>query len=141
MDDVEDMDDLLAILKCAVDLDEMKDFIKNKLDQLEQEEVKRVCIQSVPLDYIISTDVLQSVLGFLPYQHSVKMVNKNFNALSKKNKPVSMDAERLKTVDWTLVIQEKREEIKRMIQQRDHGMEQVKSKYDDLIRRSRSHLQ
>ena len=105
---------------------------------MKQGEVRRVCIRSVPLDYIISDDVVQSVLSFLPYQSSLKAVSKNFNDLFTRNEALSLDHTE---TDWTLFVDEKRTEIKRLQTKMTDDITTIRKEYENLIRGTKLGLQ
>lgn len=139
--DAEQADDLMGILRRILNLDEIKDLIENKLEKMEHEETKQVCIESIPLDYIISNDAIQSILSYIPHQNTVALVNKNFSALFQKNKLIRSAHEVHKEVDWTSVVQGKQEEIERISKMRDDELKSLKTKYDDIIQRFEDDLQ
>lgn len=133
MDSARNINDLVQTLGCAFELDEIKELIKNKLQNMDNEEVRCVCMQSVPLDYIISNDAMQSILSHIPFQRTVKLVNKNFNAVSKRNEALNLDSNQ---TDWLSVVKQKGKEIKRL----EELMAETVRKHETLIDDTKLHL-
>ena len=87
IDQANDVGDLIGIIK-QVPLQRVKDFVKQHVRTVESTEPDALCPmfhKSFPIDRILSTDAIQTVLSFLPNQSTLKSVNKHFNQMVLDN--------------------------------------------------------
>lgn len=82
--------DLLKVLQC-IPLERIKEFVHNEMKTKNAEEIRSICVRSCPMDDIISNDVLQTVLSFVPHQSSNKMVNQTFKTLATRNQVIIIE--------------------------------------------------
>lgn len=133
VDSAETINDLVKTLECVFELDEIKEFIKNKLKTMDDEEVRCVCVQSAPLDHIIPNGAMKSILSHIPFQRTVKLVSKNFNVSLKTNEALNVEGNQ---TDWQSVVKQKGKEIKRL----EDIMAETVRKHLTLIDDTKSHL-
>ena len=91
IDEARGVEDLIGIFK-HVPLQRVKDLAKQHVQSIRPEELRSLFHKSCPIDSILSTDAMQSMLSFLPHQHSLKSVNKHFNRLVHNNAAISKRA-------------------------------------------------
>lgn len=104
-------EDALVKIFASLPLQSKKEMLSTKPQDLDQSDIRSSYFRSFPLDHVLSNDVVQSVLKFIPYQSSSKLVNTNFNTLMGKN-----DKSRVQTneTDWTAIVKTKKLEILRL---------------------------
>lgn len=120
------LDQLLPILRHLSLLD-AKMIIKQSLremhrDPKNQDKINKICAASCPMDHILSKDAIQTVVSFIPFQSSIKCVNKNINTLCQKNATLPITGNQ---TDWAAVVMGKSKELKRIsthFQQHVHRM-------------------
>lgn len=132
VDQAESMEELSGLLR-LVDLQKIKDLINAELETIDHDLSSAVCIRSSPIDLVLSNDAIQSILAFIPFQGSNKLISKNINALVAKNERALQCTQS----DWDRVIQSKRYEIEVFERRKIEEMGSVQRKYEDAIQRAR----
>eukprot|EP01084_Bolivina_argentea_P279672 478139_1 len=71
----ENVNDLIGILQ-HIPLLNLKGLINESLKLMNSNTIKSIYFQSCPINDIISDDVVKSMVSYIPYEQSLKYVNK-----------------------------------------------------------------
>ncbi len=85
VDGAQDISELTALIPHGIPLPTAKRLLRQHIDASNSATIHAMYFASVPLHRILSSDVMQMTLTFLPYQRSLAFVNKHFNALVSSN--------------------------------------------------------
>ena len=80
------LQDLTKILN-HIPFESLKEMINHTLETINSsnpDKMRHIYYESSPITNIISDDVVQSMLTYIPYQNSMKFVSKSFNKFVKK---------------------------------------------------------
>ena len=134
----ETADDLSSLLK-LIPLHQIKDFLHSTMDSMDPHLRTSLYMRMNPIDNILSNDVIQLILSFLPFQSTNTLINKNFYSLIRRN--MMMKECKSRERDYETVIQSKHKEIKVLRAKKIKEMRMVTRKYDPLIHRFKSDLE
>eukprot|EP01084_Bolivina_argentea_P130388 230168_1 len=82
-------DDLLQVFK-AFSIEELRDIASNAVDSITQDKRNLIELRSCSIHKIISHDVVQKILSFIPYYSAVQCVDKTFKDLSIMNAKIAI---------------------------------------------------
>ena len=88
IDHARDAEQIIGILQ-HVPLDKVKELAKQHVESAAPETLRSMFHESVPVDLILSTDELQTVLSFVPDQTPLKSVNKLFSKIMHDNEIIA----------------------------------------------------
>ena len=114
-----------------VPLQNIKNLVFTEMRDADPVRVEAICVRSSPMDSILSNDAVQTILGFVPYQGSLKLLSKKFKSLAVKNERRLSECSQS---DLDTLVNGKRDEIKRLKRLRTEETKQVESKYGGLIK-------
>ena len=123
------MQDLMPILNKCFDLNALKHIINERISTLNEKEINPIYYNSMPLDYVLPTDVLQHTLSF-NHLEDIETVSKTFKQCMDKNKNLFPQEEYLNiNVDK---IESFEESIKLLTYVRKTKMD-LMTKYDEIM--------
>ena len=129
----EGVNDLVPLLK-RLSLNQLKSVINHNLDQMEQGEIRTICVDSCLIDYALSKHAIVHILSFVPLQTSIGIVSHEFNelfAINQNNIYFSCNVAR--PIYRKQLILEKREEITRFKTEMDSAINSLKKEYEHWI--------
>ena len=94
VDDAHEVEDLISLLKYTT-LQKFKQLVSDHTKSTNPASLRAMYFKSLPVDRILSMDVMQEVLSFIPMQRDLKAVSNGFKQLLRKNEKLS---ERLRPV-------------------------------------------
>merc|ERR1711971_771035 len=117
--------------------DRVKEFVNAEMETKSTEEIRSICVQSCPMDHIVSDDAAQTILSFVPHQSSNKLVSKRFKRLVTRNEIMTLSQLSEGNMEWSAFVEQKRKALRKNVKglraKRKDEIHQLQSKFDGLI--------
>eukprot|EP01084_Bolivina_argentea_P290270 498556_1 len=84
VDEAQNAEDLASIIT-YIPLQSLKNFINDTLRSMHTDKIRTIYYTSSSIQDIITDDVIQSILTYVPSNNCINLVNKSFNKLVKQN--------------------------------------------------------